>query len=65
MVVGDLLVTFPSASGNGRGRRIPFEIDNGRHVGGMTHFGLLSHPSVYEEIRAWLEQKALAELPAA
>ena len=65
VVVGDLLVTFPSASGNGRGRRIPFEIDNGRHVGGMTHFGLLSHPSVYEEIRAWLEQKALAELPAA
>jgi len=35
-VVGDLLVTFPSASGKGRHRRIPFEIDHGRHVGGLT-----------------------------
>src|SRR5205807_2607245 len=32
-VMGDLLVTFPSASGNGRRRRIPFEIDHGRHAG--------------------------------
>ena len=65
VVVGDLLVTFPSASGNGRRRRIPFELDNGRHVGGLTHFGLLTDPSVYEQIRAWLARPARAELPAA
>ena len=64
-VVGDLLVTFPSASGNGRHRRIPFEIDHGRHVGGLTHFGLLNHPAVYEQIRTWLGQEAPAELTAA
>src|SRR5204862_5822017 len=64
-VVGDLLVTFPSASGNGRHRRIPFEIDHGRHVGGLTHFGLLNHPAVYEQIRPWLGQEAPAELTAA
>jgi pimeloyl-ACP methyl ester carboxylesterase len=53
-VVGDLLVRFPSASGQGRRRRIPFEIENGRHMGGVNHFQLLNHPDVYEQIRAWL-----------
>jgi pimeloyl-ACP methyl ester carboxylesterase len=53
-VVGDLLVRFPSASGQGRRRRIPFEIANGRHLGGVNHFQLLNHPDVYEQIRAWL-----------
>jgi pimeloyl-ACP methyl ester carboxylesterase len=62
-VVGDLLVNFPSASGSGRRRRIPFEIDNGRHLGGLTHFALLNHPAVYEQIRDWL-RRAPAELPA-
>ena len=38
----------------GRRRRIPFEIDNGRHVGGLTHFDLLNHPDVYEQIRTWM-----------
>jgi pimeloyl-ACP methyl ester carboxylesterase len=53
-VVGDLLVQFPSASGNGPKRRIPFEIDNGRHVGGIHHLQLLNHPAVYEQLRGWL-----------
>ena len=52
--MGDLLVRLPSASGNGRTRRIPFEIDNGRHLGGLNHFHLLNHPSVYQQIRGWL-----------
>jgi pimeloyl-ACP methyl ester carboxylesterase len=52
--MGDLLVRYPSASGAGRRRRIPFEIDNGLHVGGATHFHLLNHPAVYEQLRAWL-----------
>jgi pimeloyl-ACP methyl ester carboxylesterase len=53
-LVGDLLVMRGSASGSGRARRIPFEIDHGRHLDGLNHFQLLNHPSVYEQIRAWL-----------
>ncbi|MEA2475054.1 MAG: hypothetical protein QOE06_2969 [Thermoleophilaceae bacterium] len=63
-LVGDLLVQFPSASGNGPKRRIPFEVDNGRHVGGLHHLQLLNHPAVYRELRGWLERKPAA-LPAA
>ena len=51
-VVGDLLVRVPSASGAGRRRRIRF--GDGRQLGGLTHFDLLNHPAVYEQIRAWL-----------
>jgi pimeloyl-ACP methyl ester carboxylesterase len=53
-LMGDLLVRYPSASGNGTRRRIPFEIDNGMYLGGATHFDLLNHPSVYEQLRTWL-----------
>jgi pimeloyl-ACP methyl ester carboxylesterase len=55
-LIGDLLVRYPSASGNGRRRRIPFEIDNGLHLGRATHFDLLNHPAVYEQLRKWLER---------
>jgi pimeloyl-ACP methyl ester carboxylesterase len=51
-VVGDLLVRVPSASGEGRRRRVPF--GDGRRLGGLNHFDLLNHPAVYEQIRAWL-----------
>jgi len=53
-LVGDLLVRFPSASGRGARRRIPFELDHGTHLGGLNHFQLLNHPAVYEQIRSWL-----------
>jgi pimeloyl-ACP methyl ester carboxylesterase len=53
-LVGDLLVQFPSASGNGRKRRVPFEIDHGMHLPGATHFHLLNHPAVYEQLVSWL-----------
>jgi pimeloyl-ACP methyl ester carboxylesterase len=53
-VVGDLLVRVPSASGAGRRRRVPFGVEDGRRLGGLTHFDLLNHPAVYEQIRAWL-----------
>jgi pimeloyl-ACP methyl ester carboxylesterase len=52
--VGDLLVTYPSASGAGRRRRIPFAVENGRHVGGIDHMRLLNHPVVYDHLRDWL-----------
>jgi pimeloyl-ACP methyl ester carboxylesterase len=53
-LVGDLLVRYPSASGSGRRRRIPFEVDNGMHVGGANHMQLLNHPAVYDQIVSWL-----------
>jgi pimeloyl-ACP methyl ester carboxylesterase len=55
-LIGDLLVRVPSASGrgNGRGRRVPFVADNGRELGGLTHFDLLNHPAVYEQLNAWI-----------
>ena len=55
-IVGDVLVQYPSASGNGR-RRIPFEVDNGRHLGGVNHIQLLNHPAVYEQITTWLRRE--------
>jgi pimeloyl-ACP methyl ester carboxylesterase len=62
-LAGDLMVQFPSASGKGRRRRIPFEADHGCHVGGADHFQLLNHPAVYEQIRAWLGRGAAGEAP--
>jgi pimeloyl-ACP methyl ester carboxylesterase len=62
-LIGDLLVHYPSASGQGRGRRIPFEVDNGRHVGGVHHLQLLNHPAVYEQITEWLTRSAEDGLP--
>jgi pimeloyl-ACP methyl ester carboxylesterase len=53
-ILGDLLVRVPSASGAGRGRRIPFAIEDGRRLDGLTHFDLLNHPAVYEQIRSWV-----------
>jgi pimeloyl-ACP methyl ester carboxylesterase len=58
-LVGDLLVRYPSASGSGRRRRIPFEIDNGMYLGGATHFDLLNHPSVYEQLQRWLAAESV------
>jgi pimeloyl-ACP methyl ester carboxylesterase len=53
--IGDLLVQYVSASGNGPTRRIPFAAENGRHLGGTNHLQLLNHPAVYEQMRGWLE----------
>ena len=53
-IVGDLLVRYPSASGAGKRRQIPFDIDNGMHLGGANHFQLLNHPAVYDQLVSWL-----------
>jgi hypothetical protein len=53
-LVGDLLVQFPSASGDGRKRRLPFEVDHGMHLPRANHFQLLSHPAVYEQLVRWI-----------
>jgi pimeloyl-ACP methyl ester carboxylesterase len=55
-LLGDLLVRSPSASGrgNGRGRHIPFEVDNGHELSGLHHMDLLHHPAVYEQMKTWI-----------
>jgi pimeloyl-ACP methyl ester carboxylesterase len=53
-LVGDGLVRYPSASGRGRTRHIPFAMDNGAHIGGIGHLSLLNHPDVYRQILTWL-----------
>jgi pimeloyl-ACP methyl ester carboxylesterase len=54
-LLGDLLVRVPSASGGtGRGRRIPFPVDNGCQLTGANHFDLLNHPAVYQQLRTWI-----------
>ena len=62
-LVGDLLVTYRSASGEGRRRRIPFTAEHGSHVPRADHLRLLNHPAVYERIRDWLAQDSLRRLP--
>jgi pimeloyl-ACP methyl ester carboxylesterase len=57
--VGDVLVTYSSASGTGRRRTIPFAVENGAHVGGIDHMRLLNHPAVYAQMRDWLDRPAV------
>src|SRR3954453_21212749 len=54
--LGDLLVRIPSASGrgHGKGRRIPFDVDKGHELTGLTHMDLLNHPAVYQQMRDWI-----------
>lgn len=57
-VVGDLLVPPRSAAGDtGDDDRLAFPPDHVHRLGGLHHFDLLSHPLVYEQIRAWLENR--------
>ena len=54
-LVGDFLVQPDSARGQSRsGGHIPFPVEHTRHFGGLHHFNLLNHPSVYEALREWL-----------
>ncbi len=54
-LMGDLLVQPDSARGQSRdGGHIPFAAEHTRHFGGLHHFNLLNHPSVYEAMRDWL-----------
>jgi pimeloyl-ACP methyl ester carboxylesterase len=54
-LLGDTLVLVPSATGQGRTRRIPFEAEYGHHVSPAHHLALLNHPDVYKRLRGWLE----------
>lgn len=54
--IGDMLVRLPSASGRGEGTR-QLEFQLGQVVYGVSHIGLLNHPDVYTQLRAFLEDK--------
>jgi hypothetical protein len=59
-IVGDLLVLHASAwDHGGRGERLRFPVGNYRHIGGATHFDLLNHPAIYDQIHGWLGERAL------
>ncbi len=55
-LVGDFLVQPDSALGQSRdGGHIPFPAEHTRHFGGLHHFNLLNHPSIYAALREWLD----------
>jgi pimeloyl-ACP methyl ester carboxylesterase len=61
-LVGDLLVKPASARGRSRhGRHIAFPVEHTRHFGGLHHFNLLNHPSIYEAMRDWLDPTSCAQ----
>ena len=62
-LLGDLLVRYPSASGGGRKRRIPFKLEDGHRLTGLTHFDLLNHPAVYEQMHARLQHDGQVHHP--
>jgi pimeloyl-ACP methyl ester carboxylesterase len=49
-LVGDLLVRTDSAAGRHRTRAIPLPPECVIHIGGLTHFDLLDHPLVYDQL---------------
>jgi PGAP1-like protein len=51
---GDLLVSRPSAWKQRRNERLRFPVDNYRHYGGATHFDLLNHPAIGDQLIDWL-----------
>lgn len=59
-VLGDALVTWPSASGRNQRRDLALEIDRGRHLGRLHHFDLLNHPRVWAVLRQWLVEEEAA-----
>jgi len=61
-LVGDFLVQPDSARGRPRdGGPSPFPVERTRHFGGLHHFDLLNHPSVYAALRGWLDPTFGAE----
>jgi triacylglycerol lipase len=52
-LIGDMMVRLPSATGRGEGTR-QLEFHMGHVVYGVSHMGLLNHPDVYTQLRAFL-----------
>ncbi|NYJ04100.1 lipase family alpha/beta hydrolase [Petropleomorpha daqingensis] len=65
-LLGDLLVPPRSALGDtGDDDRLAFPPDHVHRIGGLTHFDLLNHPLVYEQIHCWLVERPEGPRPAA
>ncbi len=60
-IIGDLLVLPPSAwAHEGRGTRMRFPIEHYYHLGKASHFDLLNHPAIFDQMRRCLvSQRAL------
>jgi pimeloyl-ACP methyl ester carboxylesterase len=56
-LVGDIMVRLPSATGRGGAGTRQLEFHMGHIVYGVNHLGLLNHPDVYTQLRAFLEDK--------
>lgn len=54
LVLGDLLVRSDSAGGPAD---CEIEVDDVKHVGGLTHLSLLNHARVYAHLRAFLQRE--------
>jgi pimeloyl-ACP methyl ester carboxylesterase len=61
-IIGDLLVLPPSAwAHEGRGNRMRFPIEHYYHLGKASHFDLLNHPAIFDQMRRCLtSQRALS-----
>ncbi|WP_249011014.1 triacylglycerol lipase [Conexibacter sp. DBS9H8] len=63
--LGDLLVHRHSAWDTARGEPVAFAADHYSHLGDATHFDLLGHPVIAEQIVRWLGGTRLLEAGAA
>jgi pimeloyl-ACP methyl ester carboxylesterase len=60
-LLGDLLVSRRSAWDLGRNESITHPSDHYRHLGDASHFDLLGHPAIGEQLVRWLGGPALLE----
>jgi PGAP1-like protein len=57
-MLGDLLVTPHSATGDtGDQQRLAYPADHILRLGGLHHFDLLNHPTVYRQLHRWLADR--------
>ena len=57
-IVGDLLVLRSSAWAHAHpGEQMHFPVEHYCHVGELTHFDLLNHPAIYEQLRRWITRR--------
>ena len=59
--LGDLLVGRHSAWDIGKNEKIAFDTDHYSHVGDASHFDLLGHPAIGEQLVRWLGGQSLLE----
>jgi pimeloyl-ACP methyl ester carboxylesterase len=64
-IIGDLLVLPPSAwAHDGRGKRMRFPIEHYYHLGKASHFDLLNHPAIFDQMRRCLASQRALPAPA-